>query len=258
MPAAKRNGNVPGVPGLAVDAQGGQVIDPTANVIALVEANAKAVSDLREADNRYYDAVLNALKNSNEKGSEHLAEVAQIRAEYQKEIRESDLKVAAQTRLVDVGGQAASAASIATAVVTLQQTTDRNAETLRGQVASSSSALAKQVADAAAATAQQTLGYNTGIETRISSLEKGSNIGAGRQGVLDPQMAALFEKMDKLITATAAGAGNKEGSADTWKVVSAILAAAAIIVGFFAFAHSSSSPAVVYAPPPSVRTTPSQ
>jgi hypothetical protein len=44
-------------PGIGIDSSGGQVIDPTKNVLDLVEAGRQAADKLRESDLRYIDAM---------------------------------------------------------------------------------------------------------------------------------------------------------------------------------------------------------
>jgi len=47
-------------PGIGVDSRGGQVIDPTKNVLDLVEAGRQAAAELRDADLKYEDAMREA------------------------------------------------------------------------------------------------------------------------------------------------------------------------------------------------------
>jgi len=240
-------------------------IDPTDNVRLLVEANALAAAMLREADNRYYDLAMSDHKAFDAAGHQHLKEMMDLRASYSKDIRASDLAVGAQTRLVDVGGQAASAASLATAVVALQGITDRNAETLRQAVAASTTALAKQVTDTAAAQALQTNAANAAMEARVSLLEKTSNIGTGRQGVLDPQVGMLVEKLDRLISVQAQGTGKSEGISASWAVLLGVIGLLAglasigiVIVKSNGVPAVAPVPQVVYVPTPPATVAPTK
>jgi hypothetical protein len=193
-------------------------IDPTANVMALVAAMAKSQSDLRDADVKYYDAMI-----------QNIARTAALRAEHSREIRVSEAERLSKVREVDVQAGNQQAASLATAVQALAATTDRNAETLRTAVANSASALAKQVSDAAAATATQTLAANTAMEKRISDLEKTQNLGAGRQSVSDPQMEKFMERLERISGNQSVSTGKSEGISSAWAFV---VAAVGLLVSF--------------------------
>jgi hypothetical protein len=52
-----RRASAPRAAGIGVDAQGGPVIDPTENVLALVDAEAKFQNGMRQAESRYQDAM---------------------------------------------------------------------------------------------------------------------------------------------------------------------------------------------------------
>lgn len=245
-----------------------RVVDPTPNVLALVEANAVSARALRKADNRYYDLAMKDHKEMDAASHAHLKELIDLRAQYSKDIRTSDLSVSAQTRLVDVGGQTSSAAQLATAVLALQQTTDRNTEAQRNQLNATAATLAKQVADTATSQQLQTNAANAAMEARIVSLEKNANVGTGRQGVLDPQMADLAKAMADLVKLQAAGSGTVQGKADqisdSWKILSGVvmMILAALTIGSFIYSANrtpSTTPQIVYVPTPAptvVSTTP--
>lgn len=198
------------------------VPDPTTNVLAAVAALEVRHRELRIADNKYSDSE-----------NRHIRDMADLRAMYAKDIRISDLAVAAQTRLVDVGGQAASAASIATAVLALQNTTDRNAETLRTTLANSNAALAKQVVDSAQAIATQTATTNTAMDTRVSGIERSIATGVGRQSRDDPQMLLLMEKLDKLAPVVAAREVTEQVTTDnSTKLIGYVIGGLGLVFGF--------------------------
>jgi hypothetical protein len=75
----------PGSTGPATDRMNNPVIDPTANVYALVEAAIKRQDDLREAESR------------------HVREIAQLRADYAQELRDAETQRIDAIRAVDVG-----------------------------------------------------------------------------------------------------------------------------------------------------------
>lgn len=101
------------VPGPGVDASGNPVVDPTQNVLQLVEAAIKRQDDLRETEAR------------------HMREIISIRADYDQKLREAESDRIDAIRAVDVG-----AVQRATEVASVV------AETLRTQVATTASAAA--------------------------------------------------------------------------------------------------------------------
>lgn len=101
------------IPGPGVDASGRPVVDPTQNVLDLVQAAIKRQDDLREMDAR------------------HVREIISIRADYDQKLREAESDRIDAIRAVDVG-----AVQRATEVASVV------AETLRTQVATTASAAA--------------------------------------------------------------------------------------------------------------------
>jgi len=96
--------------GLGVDATGGPVIDPTANVIALVEAGMKRQDDLRNME------------------AAHVREVMALRAEHEAEMRAAEKQRVDAVRAVDVAAS------------------DRAAEALRSTVEATAKVTAEQIA----------------------------------------------------------------------------------------------------------------
>lgn len=188
--------------GESIDANGRRWIDPTPNVIALVEANAKAAAQLREADLKFSDAE-----------HSHLKEIGDLRANHASTLRISDLSAAEKTRQVDVMAATASAATLATAVQTLAITSDRNAETLRNQLNADRAALAKLVADTATTIAAQNTSAMKDVNDRIAELQKSSYTGAGKSTVSDPMQAEFIAEMRSLMKAQATDVG-KQSVAD--------------------------------------------
>jgi|ERR1700733_5355315 len=71
----------PNAPGKGVDAQGYPVIDPTENVLALVDAEAKYQNGMREMESKYQDAMRAA-------ESRRLDDLAELRVKYEARISE--------------------------------------------------------------------------------------------------------------------------------------------------------------------------
>lgn len=176
-------------------------IDPTANVIALVEAHAKANAGLREADTKFNDSQ-----------AAHIKDIGDLRAKHAETLRVSDLEGLAKTRQVDVLAGAASAAALATAVQTLANTSDRNAETLRNLVNATAQTTAKETADRAAVLSAQTDSLLKDINARIAELQKSTYQGVGKSSVSDPASERLAQSVEKLLSAGAIGTGKSMGA----------------------------------------------
>ena len=111
-------------PGPGVDASGQAVVDPTRNVLDLVQAAISRQDDLREAESR------------------HIRELNQMRDDHQAELRKAEAARINATRTVDVEAVQRAAevqASQATALTTQVATT---AEAMRAQVAAAAAAAA--------------------------------------------------------------------------------------------------------------------
>lgn len=223
------------------------IIDPTTNVIALVEANAKAAAALREADIKFSDAT-----------ATHIREINMLRAVHAETLRTSDLDRLDKTRQVDVLAASASAAALATAVQTLASTADRNADALRNLVNATAATMAKQTSDQAATLSAATDSLVKDINARIAELQKSSYTGAGKQQVADPQMAQLIVSVDKLLSAGSVISGKSEGISASWLVLlgAVSLISTLIAIGSFVFtetkAPASVAPQVIYVPAPAV------
>lgn len=182
--------------GAPVDKYGGAAYDPTANVIALVEQLARSTSDLRAADNRFYDAEVN-----------HITEIVRLHATFHETLRTSDLDRLDKTRQVDVLAATASASALATAVQTLANNNDRNAETLRTQLNATAATLAKQTTDQAQVLSAATDSMVKDINSRIAELQKSQYQGVGRSSMADPALEVLTSQVKLLMESSAAGQG---------------------------------------------------
>jgi len=196
------------------------VVDPTANVIALVQAEASSAAKLREADIKFNDAQ-----------HAHLKEVSMLRAANAETLRVSDLDRLGKTREVDVLAGAASAAALATAVQTLANTSDRNAETLRNLVNATAQTMAKQTADQAQVLSSQTDSLVKDINARIAELQKSSYQGVGKSSVADPLMAEFIAEMRTLTKRQATDTGKSVGGQAVWGYVAAAIGFGLSIVG---------------------------
>lgn len=109
-------------PGPGVDASGRAVIDPTENVRELVEAAIKRLDDMRD---------LEAL---------HAKELADLRASYDRELRQAESNRIDAIRAVDVGAVNRAAEVAATQATVLAAQLAATAEAARTQVAAAASA----------------------------------------------------------------------------------------------------------------------
>ena len=180
--------------GLGVNYRDKPVVDPTENVIALVESNAKAAAALRDADNRYYDEVMKNLK-----------EMSNLRAQHQRELDGAESARLDSIRQVDREDVNKTAISAQNAITTLATTTNTMAETLRNQVATVAGVAESRQASFAA-----------DVNKRLSALELSSSEGKGKQTVSDPQMEKLTELVGQLARNQASGAGKGEGMEKMW------------------------------------------
>ena len=119
-PPPRRNRNAR--PGIGVDSSGGPVIDPTQNVLDLVDAAIRRQDDLRESESR------------------HIREVARLRAEHAEDLRKAETARIDAIRAVDVGAVNRAAEVSAQQATTLAVQVAQSAETLRTQVAAAATA----------------------------------------------------------------------------------------------------------------------
>jgi hypothetical protein len=227
------------------------LVDPTANVIALVQSNAAAAAGLRDADIKFNDAT-----------AAHIKEIGSLRAAHQETLRTSDLDRLDKTRQVDVLAASASAAALATAVQTLASTADRNADALRNLVNATAATMAKQTSDQAATLSAATDSLVKDINARIAELQKSSYQGVGKSSVADPMMAELIAEMRTLVKGRDVNTGKSEGMSDSAKLLIGALAVMTALLSAYTFTQqrgSAAAPApVIYqlAPVAPLPTTP--
>jgi hypothetical protein len=119
-------------PGPAVDAGGQPVVDPTKNVLQLVEAAVARLNDLRTVE------------------AAHLAEVLALRDQHYRELREAEAKRIDAIRTVDVNAVQRAAEVAATQAATLAAQVAASAEAMRTQVSAAATAAAASQAAALA------------------------------------------------------------------------------------------------------------
>lgn len=177
-------------PGVGIDAAGGQVIDPTKNVLDLVLAAVTRLNDLmakdqqrqddlREATKELIDARLAAMKELDQQRAMYNKELlkaavdrldseARLRAEYAATIQATEKERVNAIRTVDTG-----------AVAIASERANATANALAKTVADSAQTLSTLVASTAAETNRNVQQQFTALSTRIAALETGSSGIAG-------------------------------------------------------------------------------
>jgi len=138
----------PSMPGVAVDAQGGAVIDPTKNVLDLVLAAVERQDDLRKAEQHFQTSMHEVLVRSRDHDLEAIRRESALRNDFQSELRKAETARLDAIRAVDVAAVQQAAQVSATQAATLAQQVATSAETLRTQVAASAQAATVSLAAA--------------------------------------------------------------------------------------------------------------
>lgn len=128
MAAGEGSASGGGSIGPSTDRHNDPVIDPTKNVLDLVEQAIKRQDDLREIEGKH----LRELRNVEVR---HITETAALRSDYDEKLRQAEAKRIDAIRTVDVGAVASAASVQATQATTLAAQVANSAEALRNQVA---------------------------------------------------------------------------------------------------------------------------
>lgn len=165
-------------------------VDPSTNVMDLVNAANRRQDDLRNAE------------------ASHIREIMALRAEQDKESRKYESGRLDSIRQVDREEVNKRAADANVAIATL-------AEQTRGL----STTLAKQVTEAATATEVRFSAFQNDTNKRLSSLETAASERIGKQQVSDPQLDRNNALLEKLASAQAANVGKSEGVSNLYTLV---------------------------------------
>ena len=161
--------------GIGVDAGGGPVIDPTENVLALVDVEKQHQADLRTADNRFLDANLLAQEKM-----QNFAREAEARMQNFARDAESKLQTSlrqAETSRIDQ----------------LAQTRQEFQNTIRDM-------LAESVRTTATLVSTQLVQIQATFDARVSKLEAFQFTLAGRSSVADPAIDNAMKRMSESIS----------------------------------------------------------
>jgi hypothetical protein len=228
--------------GLGVDASGGPVVDPTENVLALVDVEKQHQSAMLVEIGKRYDAEIT-----------HLKDIGAMRAAHATEIRQMETERLDSIRQVDVLARNTAADRAADAIQALAATTATNAENLRTALANTAATIAKQTADAQMSTAKVVSDQFEAVTKRIATLEATAYRGEGREKFADPERDRMQAIVSELALSAKAGTAKSEGFNAAWAVVAIIatlfLSVAGTVITFVVM-NRSASPPIVYSQPP--------
>lgn len=172
-------------PGLGVDASGGPVVDPTENVLSLVDVEKEHAAQLRASDKELLTTNIAALKDQFKLLNDHVVQ-------FQNGMRD------AETRRIDQ----------------LAQTRQEFQNTIRDM-------LAESVRTTSTLVSTQLVQIQATFDTRVSKLEAGAFTQAGKSSVSDPATADALTRMatavGNLSMARDTTAGHTKGVDDNWK-----------------------------------------
>jgi hypothetical protein len=190
-------------PGPATDAVGRTAVDPTRNVLDLVDAAVRRQDDLRIAENTRQDDLRKAEHR-------HITEVATIRAIHSREMREKEADRINAIRSVDVS-----------AGLQNQEVSATQATTLAAQVALSADAMRAQVAATAQASQEGLTRALTPLQAAIDDLRRAQYEQQGKTAqVVETRSAAedmkpMVDAIERLTIAQAANVGAKAQVVET-------------------------------------------
>ena len=216
--------------GIPVDSAGGPTVDPTKNVLDLVNAAVKRIDDMAALHERLANEQLRRV----EAVITYQDKLAGVREQHQRELDAAESGRLNSIRQVDREEVAKTAASAQTAIATLATTTNTMAETLRTQVATV----------AAAAESRQSA-FAGDVNKRLSALELSSSEGKGKQLVSDPQIEALARVVDNLVRAQATGTGKSEGLSMSAALIMGGLTVIMTLLGIAGVLYAVLKPATV-------------
>lgn len=168
-------------------------VDPTANVLKLVEAAVQRLDDLRNVEMRRLEDLRTA-------ENRRIDEIAELRANHAKELTVAESKRIDAIRAVDVA-----------AVATASERASQQASVLANQVSASAETLRTLVASTATSATQQQATFSTQINERLALLERAQYKGEGRSVVTDPVMSDLINEVRNLKLSHERGAGKTAG-----------------------------------------------
>lgn len=203
---------ISGRPGVAVDANGNPVIDPTKNVLDLVHSAIRRVDDMIVLNNKRIDDIA-AERVKRLEGEQKL------RAEYH-----DKLMIAESKRIDAIRNTDMTAATLANERATQQ------ADILARQVAQTADVLRALVDSTAKQMATQHEQTTRLISERVTLLEKNQYEAQGKSGVVDPQQSEYVAELKRLRETSTLRTGASEGMSAMWGYIIAAIATISAIV----------------------------
>jgi 4-hydroxyphenylpyruvate dioxygenase-like putative hemolysin len=142
-------------------------------------------------------------------------ELADLRAEHQKELRSGDIERQSNIRQVDITNADSSARQTQTAIEALASGVENTRKTL----ADAQSSLAARV------------------DERLGALERSESLVRGTARVADPALSALTARVEQLVALQAVSAGKGEGADALWGYIVAAITLIISITGAFVIAR---------------------
>jgi hypothetical protein len=209
--------------GPATDRENKPVIDPTENVMKLVQASAKRADDLSLVESKWQRRWIKSELCRIENLVTQQKEFSLMRASHQEALDEKESARIDSIRQVDREEVAKTAAQANLAIATLAKQTTDLATTLQTQVQSTASAAeTRRTADMSE------------VNKRVSALELAGSASAGKQTVADPAMEALTKQVAALVNLQQSGMGERRGGQQVWGFmlagVTILIAIIAVIV----------------------------
>lgn len=187
--------------GVGVDAAGGPVIDPTENVLALVDVEKAHARELRAADLKYHERTA-----ADE--SRRLDDLARLRAEYERRISDM-LSVQVKT----------------------------TSDLISTQLDKVTSDLRAQITNLTASTQAQIQILTNAMNERLAQLERFRYETGGKTSVSDPATSAALVELTtairRLQTSGDQTTGKGVGRAEFVIFIGVLIAAAGVLFGFF-------------------------
>ena len=232
----------------------GRAVDPSSNVLLVLDAAVARQDDLRNQESRRMEDIHNAELNRVDSlrmaaqdkiitllqsELKRVDDMAAMRAEYQEKLSLAEAKRIDAIRSVDV-----SAVGVASERATQQ------AQVLANQVAASADALRALVATTATTFAQQQQSLQTQITERLALLERSQYESKGKEAYADPALTILVEQVKRLSDNQQTSTGKGMGVSSAWAVGVAAVAVVLSISNssFFKGNGTPAAPQIIYLP----------
>lgn len=206
-----------GQPGIPVDKYEGATVDPTKNVLDLVQAAVKRLDDLAAIKDKTLEDKLNDERI-------HIREILSLTRDYEEKLKVAETKRIDSIRVVDVQ-----------AVQTANDKATAQAQVLATQVTTSAETLRALVASTATASAAQLVQIITPITDRLALLEKNQYQGAGKESVTDPLMQQLLTEMKSTRDIVTQETGKNNGFNAAWLYLIGAVSLVGAVLGIISF-----------------------